>query len=82
MFLIGCSLSYKQHIVDDCYINTALLCAAELPVTGGIFAEAGGEPLSARDPDLRCLSTLGVGSEADSHVTEVVLLRDASHEIL
>lgn len=49
---------------------------------GGIFAEAGGEPLAARDPDLRCLSTSGVGSEVDSDVREVVLLRDASHEIL
>lgn len=60
----------------------AFLDAAELPAMGGIFAEAGGEPLSARDPDLRCLSTLGVGSEVDSDVREVVWLRDASHEIL
>ncbi len=39
---------------------------------GGIFAEAGGEPRSARNPDLRCLSTLGVGSEVDSDVREAV----------
>ncbi len=49
---------------------------------GGIFAEAGGEPLSPRDPDLRCLSTLGVGSEVDSDVRVAVFLHDASHEIL
>lgn len=49
---------------------------------GGIFAEARGEPLSARDPNLRCLSTLGVGSEVVSDVRGVVLIWDASHEIL
>lgn len=45
--------------------------AAELLLLGGIFAEAGGEQLSARDPDLRCLSTPGVGSEVDSDVREL-----------
>lgn len=54
------------------YINTSFLRAAELLLMGGIFAEAGGEQLSARDPDLRCLSTLGVGAEVDSDVREVV----------
>lgn len=34
-FLIGCSLLYKRHIVDDGYINEAFLrAAAELLVTG------------------------------------------------
>lgn len=82
MFLIGCSFSYKQHFVDDCYTNTAFRYAAELLVVGGIFAEPRGEALSARDPDLRCLSTSGVGSEVDFDVREAVLLRDASCEIL
>lgn len=42
--------------------------AAELLGKGGVFGEAGGEPLSARVPDLRCLSTLGVGFEVHSDV--------------
>lgn len=64
-----------------CCTNTASLCATELLLMGGIFAEPRGELLSARHPDLRCLSTLGVGSEVDSDVRRGVLDQDASCEL-
>lgn len=55
MFLIGCSFLHKQHIVDGCSSHTLLQSC-------GTFAEPRGEP------DLRCLSTSGVGSEVDPDV--------------
>lgn len=51
MFLIGCSFLHKQHIVDGCSSHTLLQSLAV--------------SRSHCDPDLRCLSTSGVGSEVD-----------------
>lgn len=44
---------------------------------GGIFAGSRGELSPARDPDLRCLSALGVGSEVGSDVRGAALVWEA-----
>lgn len=54
MFLIGCSFLHKQHIVDGCSSHALLQSLAV--------------SRSHCDPDLRCLSTSGVGSEVDPDV--------------
>lgn len=62
--------------------QTSFLNSAELLEDKGVFAEARGELLSARDPDLWRLSTSGVGSEVDSDVRWAVLLWNASHKLI
>ena len=82
-FLIGCSSPYKQHFVDDCYTNTALLRAAEPLAVGGIICRAswrgslGQRPWLTMAQRFRC----GVWGGFWRHGGQF-LLRDASCEIL